>query len=668
MGSPTIFSGSRTKLLTSKGLLLKNGTVIDYDGDINYITATDGSSLGAWATYADVAGASPVDGTGGSANVTFATSTNSDLRGTTNFLFTHDAADRQGQGFSYNFTIDKADQAKMLQVKFDYLVASGTYADGDLTVWIYDVTNATLIQPAPYRILNAVGAQPWIAEFQTASNSTSYRVIFHVTTTTATAYTMRFDNFSVGPQSQRAYGTPVTDWVSYTPTGSWTSGVTSYTGKWRRVGDAAEFDVTVLCSGAVTAAALTITLPSGMVIDTSKLTSTTADVVHLGTARVLDSGAQEYGIGYVKYASTTSVTAQTSNASATYLTSPNITNTVPMTFGANDTVQLLFKAPIAGWSSNTVMSSDAATNVVAATTGSTSAITLNANVISVLGFSGKGVDTNNAITLETGSFTASTGQWTTNPKWTAPVSGYYLVQGTLQREFTSTNTTNTHRAFIYKNGVSASSWEMNEDGANAPNLRFNSQVIRDILLLNAGDYIDFRTQTDSGNGVAKVTLVHSEIYRISGPTQIAAASVVAAEVFRATATANQSIPNTTYTPIGFDNITKETHSAFTTGTSDSYFTIPVSGWYSINAMATFSYNATGTRTLAYSLDSSTTATKQMTFSAPVASRPTSMSGSATFYANAGQRLRILVYQDSGGALNLDQFWNYLSLSRVGGVM
>ena len=36
--SPAIYGGSRTKILTSKGLLLKDGTPIDFNGTKNYIT------------------------------------------------------------------------------------------------------------------------------------------------------------------------------------------------------------------------------------------------------------------------------------------------------------------------------------------------------------------------------------------------------------------------------------------------------------------------------------------------------------------------------------------------------------------------------------------------------------------------------------------------------
>ncbi len=253
--SPVIFNGRRSKLLTADGLLTSAGRTLDFDGGINYI-ANGGAEVNTtgWATYADAAASSPVDGTGGSPSSTFTRSTTTPLRGQGSFLWTKSAANRQGEGFSYDFSIDTSDKAKVIQISFDYLVSSGTYADSDMTIWIYDVTNAALIQPAGYTIQNAAVSMRQLATFQSASNSTSYRLIVHTSSTSASAYTLQFDNFSVGPQIV-TNGAAVSDWVSFTPTGSWTTN-TTYTGLWRRIGDSMEIQAKALCSGAPTSAGL----------------------------------------------------------------------------------------------------------------------------------------------------------------------------------------------------------------------------------------------------------------------------------------------------------------------------------------------------------------------------------------------------------------------------
>ena len=66
----------------------------------------------------DTAGANPVDGTGGSANVTWTRTTTNPLAGDGSVL-TKDAVNRQGQGVSYDFTIDRADRNKQLAIEFD---------------------------------------------------------------------------------------------------------------------------------------------------------------------------------------------------------------------------------------------------------------------------------------------------------------------------------------------------------------------------------------------------------------------------------------------------------------------------------------------------------------------------------------------------------------------
>lgn len=161
-----------------------------------------------WSLYSDAAGTAPVDGTGGSVNtgteINWSRTTSSPLSETASFLFSKIAASSmQGKGVSYDFTVNSADKSKVHTINFDYEVASGTYADGDLTVWIYDVTNGgPPIQPSASSILNGIGPQQkQTLSFQTNSNSTSYRLIIHCASTSAVAYTVKFDNFQVSRQS-----------------------------------------------------------------------------------------------------------------------------------------------------------------------------------------------------------------------------------------------------------------------------------------------------------------------------------------------------------------------------------------------------------------------------------------------------------------------------------
>jgi hypothetical protein len=190
MGSPTIFQGQFARLLAQRGLLKRNGALIDADGFITNghfeVNATG------WATYADAAGASPVDGTGGAPTVTFVRSTASPLNGLASGLFTKDAANRQGEGTSFDFTLPTGYTSQTLTIRAQTAAGAG-YVSGDLRVYVYDVTNTTVITPST----TAIDTSGKIRVTFVATTSTSYRLIFHVATTSATAYTFKFDDVSI---------------------------------------------------------------------------------------------------------------------------------------------------------------------------------------------------------------------------------------------------------------------------------------------------------------------------------------------------------------------------------------------------------------------------------------------------------------------------------------
>jgi hypothetical protein len=168
-------------------------------------------SRAGWVTYADAAGTAPVDCTGGSPTATWTVTSTNPLAEAYSFLWTHPASNVQGNGASYQFSIDRSEQGRQQQISLDYEVASGTFAagvipiggatavDSDLEVYVYDVTNATLIYPSNYRLLQNGGQAKYTGTFQTASNSQSYRLCLHAATTSAVAHTVKVDSVKVGP-------------------------------------------------------------------------------------------------------------------------------------------------------------------------------------------------------------------------------------------------------------------------------------------------------------------------------------------------------------------------------------------------------------------------------------------------------------------------------------
>jgi hypothetical protein len=248
------------------------GSIGGASGGINYAegSASAESGVGNWAAYADAAGTTPVDGSGGSPNITITRSTSSPLRGTAQFLVTKDAANRQGEGVSLPFTIDSADTNTVLSLKFDYNGGvSANYIADDLKVFIYDVTNATLIYPQGDCGLKAT--KTGFATTFVTTNSVSYRLIVHNTSSSnTTAYTFAFDNVYIGPQ-ELTYGVPMEDWTSFTPvvyegTNNKSADFTTLTGFYKRSGDTIDIWCNLLKngSGGSGSGQFGVGLPSGL--------------------------------------------------------------------------------------------------------------------------------------------------------------------------------------------------------------------------------------------------------------------------------------------------------------------------------------------------------------------------------------------------------------------
>ena len=263
-------------------LVLHNGggsTASNGQGEKNYITnpgaETDG--ITGWNLYADAAGSTPVDGAGGAPSITLATTvvTAEILRDTVSFKLSKDAANRQGEGVSFDIAIDRADENKLLKYDLEYQT-SANYVDGDISVYIYDVDGAVLITPTgtdgvsiPASLTPALKSVSWAS-----TGSTNYRMILHIATVNgATAYDFFFDTVVVGPGT-RVRAPPITDWEPYTPPGIPTNVSGTVTSAFqKRDGDSISAEIRITLDGAVTGI---ITydaadwLPSGLTFDSAK--------------------------------------------------------------------------------------------------------------------------------------------------------------------------------------------------------------------------------------------------------------------------------------------------------------------------------------------------------------------------------------------------------------
>jgi len=635
-------------------------TAFNSEGGINYITngGAEVDTTG-WSAYADAAGSVPVDGSGGAPTVTWTRDTTTPLRGAGEFVLTKDAADRQGEGASYNFTIDPADIHSVLSISFD-ATTSANYADDDVIVYIYNTDSSTLIEPVPME-LKAGEYGRYYAQFQTDDTDTNYRLIFHVSSTNAAAYTINIDNIKVGP-SARNFGAPITDWTSYTPTGSWSSNST-YTGFWRRVGSNMEGQVQIALSGAPDSTDLSIDIPSGYTMDTAKLATAVGNKGSLGYGTINDATGFAYNI-QANYADTNSIQIIHGDNVGGAINGL-VDESSPITFANNDTLSIYFNVPILGWDSSVQMSDQDETRIVAARYETNNNDEMTNASTEVVCFEDLVYDTHNAV-----SFTNFAGQdW----KFTAPIHGFYNINvGVLLSDNAAWDVDEIAYLMVCKNGAVDSYLDRFEcDSSDQAALTVPLNGSADIEL-NKGDYIDIRCYQGSGaniNLIATAEWNYISIHRISGPSAIAANELVAA---RYDTDAGQSIATGGYHIVDFDSTTwgYDTHGIVTTGASFKA-TANISGRFSVKAGVLLASSAnweTGETAELVLYKNGSFAAELDYYRIPVNTTIlVGLFGSTDIYLNKGDYVDIRVSQDSDAAISLvaGEEYNWMSIHRIG---
>jgi len=556
-------------------------------GTINDITNPDfETATTGWSAYYDESDTVPINGDGAGSSVTITRTTSSPLRGTASGLITKAASSSQGMGVSYNFTIAAADQAKMHSISFDYAIASGTFAGGsdsslgDLNVYIYDVTNAQIIQPQGFKVLGSVVGQQYKhqATFQTNSNSTSYRLILGIVSTSTQAWTVKIDNVQVGPQPV-LFGAPVTDGVQVAVTGSWSN--TTYTCFETRMGGYAKYDFYWVLTGTPASSSThSLNLPSGRTIDVLRLGAGSApnpnSRIPFSTGSMLRTATGEVPL-VANYTSTTAVNlahVQSIGATSPTDVSNGLTKTAPYTFASGDVGQMSFIVPILGWGSSVVMSNDTDTRVVAMTAQKAAGNhTSSGSEQDVATWSTASVDTHAAFNSTTGVYTV-------------PVSGLYEISGVAGF---AANSTGSRYFTVQKNGTGTLS--LNALSAAASGTVDAHIAIPSIVVsCNAGDTLRLRAFQSSGGSLAYTTgaELSMSIKRLSGPSAIAASESVS---MQATSGAIGSV--TSGNIMVFATKAFDSHGGYSTATGR--YTVPVSGKYNVNCTLT---QSSGTPTIA----------------------------------------------------------------------
>ncbi len=622
---------------------------------------TDGTGLIVWAT--------PFDGGAVDGSITILGNNTDPLRGSISAVITKDAANRMGQGISYiAIDIDDADLSSVIAVSFDYSVTAnfeyGTngvvYDPSDVTVWVYDKTNSNLIQLAPYTL---DGRGDFYGTFQAASDSNSYQLLLHVSTVNAATWDFKVDNVRVGPQTTIS-GPAMSDSEDYIPALSWTSNIGVNSARHWRVGERGFVSGTIVMSGAADAADLTIALPPGWVIDTDKVEPSDDNAAQLGSASYADAGARATDGVRIVYSSTSVVKITINDA--------NFAQASPIVWANTDEIWYEFSVPVVGWSSNTLVSHDADTRVVAGS------FYRNANwdavdaTWEVMTWDTTIADTHNAYSVKT---------------YTIPVSGWYDISAKLKLDSTvylagqgfivgvAINSTSEAAAPDYNLGA-----EITNNAGETKSMDVNGSIK---LPLNAGDTIQIKTRANYNAG-SPVTVTQNgatrtnfSIAKISGPAQIAASEVVVARAFGHT---SGGVSGITDTYVKFDTTDYDTHGGFThdaegavgAGAVGTRYTTPIAGFYQVDVlilMTSVSFVANDSVSVIFHVNGSAVGRKQYYIEAN-RNGNLQLPNTDTYQLNAGDYMQVEV-DSSDTHLEISSTGNEntrLIIKRIGGVM
>jgi hypothetical protein len=527
----------------------------------------------------------PQTGIGGSPTITAAVVTTNitPIKGYQTWLFTKNAGDAQGEGWSVPFSVDLSGRAKVMKIEFDYMVASGTFnagsktVDSDLIVYIYDIDAAQLIEPSSFKLFSnsTTLTDKFSGYFQTSATSTNYRLIFHVASTNASAWALEVDNISIS-QSQYVYGTPITDWVAYTPT--FNSGFTVGTGSnarnewfWRRVGDKMEISGAFRLGSAGSSMGsgnFTFTLPSGFNADRAKMPQGDG-FAYVGTGRLGDYSANAgYGEATVAFSSTS--TTNTFFIPANNGSFGVVNGTTPYIWTVDDFGSVLFSVPIQGWSSSVRMSDGFEARDVVASLN----CTFGSGAISIPN------NTDTKVPLNIAAIDTVSAHDSANNRYIVRTSGFYRIKAFVTFDVVSTG---WYRAIIRLNGTTdlAFGWQNVFVGTS----NYNSVNAERVVRLNAGDFIELFTMHVSGaarNVRTESNMTFMDIERLASPQTTAQGEALSAIYAAPSGGVGQSIPNATDTIINFSVLEFDSHGSVTTGVSWR-FTAQSAGTYEVSS-------------------------------------------------------------------------------------
>lgn len=332
-------------------------------GGINYITAWNAEdSTGGLTGWSDVAGT-------GLGSWVLSVQSGTVLRGSKSFKITK-TGDCTGKYSYIIFTIDPQDKNKQIYWSMD-VATDGSYVVDDVG---FDLESNTAVDfsgtTTSISVRGSVVNGRATFSFPT-NNDLYYRIRIKANNSNSNNFNFYFDTVIVGPD-KLVDGLIDTDLGSLTTTGGFTNA--TYSGKYSRKRNILKAIVEIAITG-IPVGTLSINLPAGMTIDTSKIPSGVPTITPLGSAFIYDvSAAANANLknGRVSYNTTTSVLV-------TYYSPTNddyasVVPAAPIPFASGDYVTVQFEVPILEWANQSaVLSTTEMMNQISSVTATLSA-------------------------------------------------------------------------------------------------------------------------------------------------------------------------------------------------------------------------------------------------------------------------------------------------------
>jgi hypothetical protein len=524
----------------------------------------------------------PTFGSGQAGALSLAVESSAPLAGAYSLSYSSTVATTQGNMVASGaFYIDAEDQGKVLTVKFYYNLNSGAAncnfsgTSSNSFAWaIYDVANSTWLGTAgQFGMIQNSGTGYVTGTFQTATNTTQLRLCVYNANATTGSMILYLDDFSIGPQTA-PLGPAMTDWVQYTPTITGFGTPTSVAFYSRRVGDSLEVQG-LFASGTSTATQAQITLGfNGTNANVTTAASKTSGGI-VGHANVNTASTTYFSVDVICAQSIDYVTLGLQSSTASAAVAANGSTLASNT----QQVAMFFSVPITGWSSNTQMSNDTDTRVVALKAHSTTGASMGTltNAFTAVVYNTVDNDTH-------GAYNSSTGVYT------IPVTGFYDFAA--QVYTTGTQALNSAVAVDLYNVTTATELVQSVVYAGGAVTSQVTPFTAKSIYLTAGTQVEIRALyvTSTVSYATSTSVNYLSISRQSGPAVIAATESVNANY---SASGSQSIPNNADTTITILTAkVYDSHNAFNGATG--VYTAPVSGKY--RATLQVSSNSTVTAT------------------------------------------------------------------------